>query len=334
MHQCQLGLKDPNGEFVMKPTRLVPSSPMIAAGMSLRCKGDHVHAEVQWRGQGMSSSLAEWTPQMGQTILRGILSQHQYDVNLGFPVYDMEDVPEGFHLHEPAGVFVHDRDRLRRSAAVVFREAEEEAGFERWSDVPSLLRSAIFKVHRQYSHSLRGDELVRHLRLGGASQTAIKAAKLFSCEVCEREVQNLSRPVAAVPKYERFGECIATDVAFVPFTGDCLHALLVVVDMATHFTIASYLCSGENPGDTCKPTSDQAQIIRLDNPTCYGGVMVGVCVCVYHLNRCKTSHWLFTNLQGDWSRFAYPVQRSYGISVDEWSDQPLVPAISFYQFQR
>ena len=30
--------------------------------------------------------------------------------------------------------------------------------------------------------------------------------------------------------------------------------------------------------------------------------------------------------QGDWSRFAYPVQRSYGISVDEWSDQPLVPA--------
>ena len=125
MHQCQRGLKDPNGEFVMKPTHLVPSSPMIAAGMSLRCKGDHVHAEVQWRGHGMSSSLAEWTPQMG------ILSQHQYDVNLGFPVYDMEDVTEGFHSHEPAEVSVH--DRLRRSAAVVFREAEEEAGFERWS---------------------------------------------------------------------------------------------------------------------------------------------------------------------------------------------------------
>ena len=33
--------------------------------------------------------------------------------------------------------------------------------------------------------------------------------------------------------------------------------------------------------------------------------------------------------QGDWRRFAYPVQRSYGISVDEWSDQPLVPALVF-----
>ena len=37
----------------------------------------------------------------------------------------------------------------------------------------------------------------------------------------------------------------------------------------------------------------------------------------------------FTNLQGDWRRFAYPVQRSYGISVHEWSDQPLVPALVF-----
>ena len=37
-------------------------------------------------------------------------------------------------------------------------------------------------------------------------------------------------------------------------------------------------------------------------------------------------------MQGDWSRFAYPVQRSYGISVDEWSDQPLVPA-SFWFFR-
>ena len=35
---------------------------------------------------------------------------------------------------------------------------------------------------------------------------------------------------------------------------------------------------------------------------------------------------MILSLQGDWSRFAYPVQRSYGISVDEWSDQPLVPA--------
>ena len=59
------------------------------------------------------------------------------------------------------------------------------------------------------------------------------------------------------------------------------------------------------------------------------------CVCVYHLNRCKNFYFaiLSVNMQGDWSRFAYPVQRSYGISVDEWSDQPLVTCI-IYRFLR
>ena len=56
---------------------------------------------------------------------------------------------------------------------------------------------------------------------------------------------------------------------------------------------------------------------------------------VYHLNRCKNFYFaiLSVNMQGDWSRFAYPVQRSYGISVDEWSDQPLVTCI-IYRFLR
>ena len=34
-------------------------------------------------------------------------------------------------------------------------------------------------------------------------------------------------------------------------------------------------------------------------------------VCVYHLNRCKTSHWFFTNLQGDTAFHWDCVQRSY-----------------------
>ena len=37
---------------------------------------------------------------------------------------------------------------------------------------------------------------------------------------------------------------------------------------------------------------------------------------------------LFFFWQGDWSRFAYPAPRSYGLSVTGWSDQPLVPACS------
>ena len=109
------------------------------------------------------------------------MKQYHLDARLGFPVYDMQDVPEDFHL--PADVLV--RDRLSRSAAVVFREAED-AEVNVWNEVPSLLRSAIIKVHKQYSHRLRGDELIRHLRLEGASEISVEAARLFTCEVCER----------------------------------------------------------------------------------------------------------------------------------------------------
>ena len=56
-----------------------------------------------------------------------------------------------------------------------------------------------------------------------------------------------------------------------------------------------------------------------------------MCVCMNQLNKCKTSlgfrFEFYNHMKGDWSRFAHAVQRSCGISADEWSDQPLVPVI-------
>ena len=50
-------------------------------------------------------------------------------------------------------------------------------------------------------------------------------------------------------------------------------------------------------------------------------------LCVYHLNRCKISHWFFTNLQGvvAGSR-VYHQRRRSGFPGDTWPDQPCVPA--------
>ena len=68
----------------------------------------------------------------------------------------------------------------------------------------------------------------------------------------------------------------------------------------------------------------------LESRNCLAGLR-DVCVCVTLgvigiLSDCFSFTVVFLVQQGDWSRFAYPVQRSYGISADEWSDQPLVPA--------
>ncbi len=54
------------------------------------------------------------------------------------------------------------------------------------------------------------------------------------------------------------------DICFLPCLKDVFHAFLVMVDSATHFTVASYLTSGEKPGKTVKPSSDQAAKAMLD----------------------------------------------------------------------
>ena len=58
-----------------------------------------------------------------------------------------------------------------------------------------------------------------------------------------------------------------------------------------------------------------------------------VCMCVNHLKRCKTSNLGFLfNAFYKFARGLEPIclsRRSYGISVDEWSDQPLVAALFF-----
>ena len=188
MHQCQTDLKDHNGDFILKPTRFVTSSPKLALILALKCDRSHEHAAVQGRGQGVSSSLAEWTPFLAQLILRGVKEQMLLEEQCGEPTYEMEENLV-FHVDE-AEVEAYPSD-LRRSAEVVFKE-NEELVFDEWHQVPQALRSAIVKVHKQYSHALNGESLVRHLRLGGASSSAIKAASLFKCETCEQEARKLT----------------------------------------------------------------------------------------------------------------------------------------------
>ena len=233
-------LKDVNGDYVLKPTRFVTSSPILASMLSVRCKGDHDHAEVQGRGQkngqNMSTLLGQWTPQLGVMILEGI--------HCGETKYYLE-----------ADVY---HNSLKRSSEVVFRLQEEEE-LQTWEEVPVLLRSAIAKVRKQYSHSLYKEKFSRRLQLSGASDRAIKAASWFTCPTCEKERRSPARPMAAVPKYNHFNQCVAIEFAHIPDQEDVMQSFLMMVDMATSQTFASYLCSGDNPGRPKKPHSPQCR---------------------------------------------------------------------------
>eukprot|EP00959_Pyramimonas_sp_CCMP1952_P449047 9402778-Pyramimonas_sp.AAC.1 len=49
-----------------------------------------------------------------------------------------------------------------------------------WYRVPAAPKAAIKKLHIQFSHALRGEELVRHVRIGGGPPAAISAPELFT----------------------------------------------------------------------------------------------------------------------------------------------------------
>ena len=254
MDQCTTGLKDWNGDFVLKPTRFITSSPVLAAALSRRCDGEHSHAEVQGRGQGVSASLAQWTKTLGNIIVNAMISQLTLEVDSGAPKYHLEEA-DVYH------------GALRRSADAVFREPidlDAEPEQDEWEQFPLLLRSAIVKVHKQYSHSVYKDTLVRHLRLGGASEQAIKAASLFTCPTCEKERRNPPRPVAAHPRYDHFNECVACDIAHIPDLNGRQHSFLFMVDTFTHYTITAYLCSSEEVGRPSRPQVSHARKALLD----------------------------------------------------------------------
>ena len=112
---------------------------------------------------------------------------------------------------------------MTRSAAVIF-ENREPTTFAEWRNVPPTLRSAIRKLHERYSHALYGDDLVRHIRLGGGSARAIDAARLFRCERCAETARPPARPVAAIPRNTRHNECIGIDILFIPDMKEVFHA--------------------------------------------------------------------------------------------------------------
>eukprot|EP00959_Pyramimonas_sp_CCMP1952_P438216 9174108-Pyramimonas_sp.AAC.1 len=56
--------------------------------------------------------------------------------------------------------------------------------YANWQRVPAALKAAIKKLHIQFPHALRGEELARRIRTGGGPPAAISVAKLLKCERC------------------------------------------------------------------------------------------------------------------------------------------------------
>ncbi len=147
--------------------------------------------------------------------------------------------------------------RMTRSAGVIFEERNPRT-FDIWRRVRATLRSAIWKLHEQYSNLLYGDDSARHIRLGGGAARAVAAANLFRCERCAENVRPPARPVADIPRYMKHNECIGIDVMFIPDLIDTFKAYLIMVDLAADYTEVQWMVEGTG-ARAPKPTAESAR---------------------------------------------------------------------------
>ena len=60
-------------------------------------------------------------------------------------------------------------------------------------------------------------------------------------------MRHANRPVAAIPRWHAFNECIAIDIMILPDLKKDNFCVLVIVDMASDFTIAELIGAVKKP---------------------------------------------------------------------------------------
>ena len=159
--QCMFELRDFLGDLVMKPTRFVTTAVALATILQVRCDETHNHADIQVRPKGVSASLGTWTMQLGYAIMYGLEQQFQleHDINNGKTFYGMNFESNEIHSFPAEENMQYGYEApLQRSTGIIF-EDKAPRSFTDWAQVPPLLRAAILKIHKQYSHSISGETL-------------------------------------------------------------------------------------------------------------------------------------------------------------------------------
>jgi hypothetical protein len=146
------------------------------------------------RGPGLGPAL----PRADNATVAGLTSWGDWPRRAALP---RADNATDTGIVSAAGLFrqvtLFRADNTMEADPVVRWSESAPRSFTDWAQVPPLLRAAILKIHKQYSHSISGETLMRHLRLAGASVRVQAAARLIPPTLC-----NLPRGLASLPNRE------------------------------------------------------------------------------------------------------------------------------------
>ena len=104
------------------------------------------------------------------------------------------------------------------------------------ASVPGYIASSLRRLHQNLGHPSTAD-FVRHLRLAGASQEVLKAARALECQTCRRCKQPAIAKPAKIANCLRFNEVVGVDLFYVHNSEENRHQMLSVVDFSSGYHV-------------------------------------------------------------------------------------------------
>ena len=212
---CQYNLRSKRtGELHLKPTRLLCSDVQFAEAMHRKCPGGHTHAPV---AGGDTRAAGMYTKEFARAVTRA------YERAIAGSVWSSYVVDAGT-VQVP---YEFDDEELVPDEGVEPQGAEA-ISFD--ASVPKNIARVLRRVHQNLGHPRRED-LVRHLRLAGASDVALKAAQSLECQTCRRHVRPPPRRPGKLVRPLDFNQDVGLDLMYL-YTVD--NAKITVLSMLDH----------------------------------------------------------------------------------------------------
>ena len=219
---CSYGMKSLDGEALLKkPVSLLTNSAAFNENVQKVCTGDHDHRTIQ----GAETAHSATYPTGFATAVFHAYNKscsHAHSVMTAEASSSVEDKPSSPSAIERKP---DDVEEPHGAKAISFK-----------GKVSPEIASVLKRVHQNLGHPSNRD-LIKHLRIAGASENILRAAEQMTCNTCARSgrapLHKVSAPVVALD----FNEAVAADIVWLDIADAKNKPALNMVDLASTYQV-------------------------------------------------------------------------------------------------
>ena len=241
--QCQVGLAHPNNHMPMRKRTIIAGEDGALTELKNKmCPGDHEHHIIEGGYKtktGQWASLAEFAggypKELCTALLKGAEAWLTHKTNEAFTEdYEIEDTVPDWMAGEDYIEEQKSRQEAQLDDTLRFHGTEHQGPEDdERHPVSAETRKAVEFAHRQLGHPTRAS-LTRMLKLGGASQDALRYASKFHCSVCAaRQAPRHPKPSTVSTRPFGFNVHLHLDLKYLYDSRKKKYVCLSILDLGT-----------------------------------------------------------------------------------------------------